>query len=398
MKTNSILIAVATALATVPVMANAQAGETEYEWSIETGLGYETNAYHAPDHNYADYYQDPTGATIVTPEEQGGVFIPLKVKAKMLNPLSNHTDLLAGYRFSGYYHPDAALRDANSTDHEVNLGASTRLGKKGNKGKAYAGVFVRSHDKVYVDRDSGDPKTSSAGVNVSNRYTYQSFGIEGDYERKLSRKNSVGVKAAYETLDYDDPVDWSEYDHTYTMLGAYWEHRLAKPTKFTLGVTSEVRDYKERHAYDADGSLRASNPLLTYTYMGYEAGLRHRFTDRTVAMLDLELLQRTDSHVGYNDMDETSVKLRLVHDLNEQIRVRAKVKYYDRDYANAFNFEDPAQGGKSASGTDLQLRGEYRYSNHQQYYLELEQNSRDNTDDRYQYDNTVMMMGVKWQY
>lgn len=398
MKTNVLLLAVSAALSSGVVLAKEVTLEPQFVWSIETGLGYETNAYHAPDHSYADYYADPTGLTIVNPEEQGGLFVPLKVKTEMTNPISAATDLVADYRFSGYFFPGAALSDASSTDHEVNLGAASKLGKKGKKGKAYAGVFVRSHDKVYVDRDSGDPKTSSAGIDVSNRYTYKSFGVEGDYERKLSRTNSVGVKATYASLDYNDPVAWSQYDHTYTLLGIYGEHRLSKTTKFTLGLNSEKRDYSERRAYDINGSLRASNPKLTYSYTVYDLGARHRFSDSTVAYIDYELLKRSDSNVGYNDMNKTTIKLRLIHDLNEKMRLRARVGVTNSEYANAYNFEDPTQGDKSASGTDLKLRGEYKRNDNKLYYVELEQNRRDNSDDRYQYNNSAVMLGAKWEF
>ncbi len=398
MKNVSVLLAVSSILASSGAVAGNSDGGTEIKWSVETGVGYDTNAYHAPDHEYIDYYADPNGTIVVTPEEQAGVFIPLKVKTQIIKPIADQVSLNAKYRFGGYYYPESALNDASSTDHELNLGADFKLGKKGNKGEAYTGIFVRSHDKVYVDRDSGYPKTSVAGVDVSNRYTYKSFGIEGDYERKLSRKNSVGVSAVLENLDYEDPLAWKQYDHTYMMLGAYMEHRLQKNTKLTADVSTEVRDYSERHAYNQNGALLASNPLLTYKYMVYELGLRHRFSPSTVTYFDYEFLQRRDSHVGYNDMDQNSFKVRVIHDVNDKVALRAKVSVYDRDYANAFNFEDPAQGLKSASGTDWQLRGEYRGNDHQTYYAELEQRNRDNTDDRYQYINTSVTLGTKWEF
>lgn len=388
-----VMIAVATALASTAVAAGE--GQTT-SWSIETGLGYESNAYHAPDHSYVDWYADPSGATTVTPEEQAGFYIPLKLQAELVKEISSQTDLLAAYKFNGAFFPDSALSDASATDHEVRVGAGSKLGQDGKQGKAYAGVFISSHDQVYVDRDSGEPKLSTGGSDVSNRYTYTSFGVEGNYERKFSRRNTVGVEGSYESRDYNDPVAWSEYDHTRAKVGGYWEHSLAKGTKLTLGINGETQEYKSRSSYDATGAL--VGPTLTYTYIGYDIGLRHRFSDSTVAYLDYGLRQRSDNNVGYNDMDESSVKLRLIHDLNDKFRLRAKVAVTERDYPNAFNFEDPAQGAKSASATDVQLRGEYRASEQNSYYLELEQNSHDNTDDRYQYNNTTALLGAKWEF
>ncbi len=397
MKKSGVWIAVSALL----ISAGATANETapvDVHWSIESGIGFDTNAFHAPDHDYADYYADPTGATIVQPDEKAGIFIPLKVKTEATQPIDEYSSLNVQYRFNGYYYPDSAVNDASSTDHEVNIGADFNLGKKGKQGKAYAGVFVRSHDKVYVDRDSGDPKTSVAGVDVSNRYTYTSFGVEGDYERKLSYQNSVGVKGVVESLDYEDPVAWKQYDHSYLMLGTYIEHRLQKNTKLSAGISTERRNYTERRAYSANGTLVNTNPLLSYSYLIYELGVRHRFDDNTVAYFDYELLQRRDNHVGYNDMDQNTVKVRVIHDLNKKMRLRGKIRLYDRNYANAFNFEDPAQGGKSASAVDWELRGEYYRNQHKTYYTELNHNSHDNSDDRYQYVNTTVTLGAVWEF
>jgi len=396
MKTKNAMVA--TLLLGSAGVANGAASNLDVSWSIETGLGYETNAYHAPDHSYADYYADPTGATIINPVEQDGFFIPLNVKVELSNPLTKGIDLVGDYRLYSTFHPDSALQDANSTTHKLSVGGNFHLGKTGKEGKAYAGVFVHSQDKVYVDRDSGEPKLSAAGIDVSNRYTYTSFGVEGEYEHKITAGDNVGVAATYEDLNYSDPVVWTQYDHVYTMLRAYWEHKFATSTKLTLGATSEVRDYSARHAYDANGTLLASNPLLTYTYTGYDVGVRHRFTDSTIVYFDYDMTQRRDSNVGYNDMDETRYKVRVIHDLNDKTRLRAKLAYLDRNYLNAFNFEDPTRGSKSSSGTDIELRGEYAWNKHKTYYLELAQNSRDNTDDRYQYLNNTVMLGAKWEY
>jgi hypothetical protein len=290
------------------------------------------------------------------------------------------------------------LTDADDTKHQLNVGTSFKFGKKGKDGDAYVGAFLHTQDKIYVDRDSGDPKASTGGVDVSNRYTYTSTGFEGDYERKISPDDNVGVKLTYENLDYADPVAWTQYDHTYNMYGVYWEHYFPTDTKLTLEYASEVRDYKYRHAYDINGTLLASNPLLKYNYTGYAIGVRQRVNKDTVAYFDYEMTQRSDNNVGYNDLDLSKFKVRVLHDFNEKISMRVKVAVLDYNYANAYNFEDPTQGKKSASGLDLQLRGDYQWNKNKTYYVEFEHNKRDNTDDRYQYNNNAVMLGAKWKY
>jgi hypothetical protein len=395
-----IRVVVLSLLAANVALAATPENDVPYDvtWSIETGVGYETNAYHAPDHSYADYYADPTGATIVTPKEKAGLFVPLKFKTEFTNPLAKQIDLVLGYHFAGNFHLDSVLTDADDTKHQLNVGTSFKFGKKGKDGDAYVGAFLHTQDKIYVDRDSGDPKASTGGVDVSNRYTYTSTGFEGDYERKISPDDNVGVKLTYENLDYADPVAWTQYDHTYNMYGVYWEHYFPTDTKLTLEYASEVRDYKYRHAYDINGTLLASNPLLKYNYTGYAIGVRQRFNKDTVAYFDYEMTQRSDNNVGYNDLDLSKFKVRVLHDFNEKISMRVKVAVLDYNYANAYNFEDPTQGKKSASGLDLQLRGDYQWNKNKTYYVEFEHNKRDNTDDRYQYNNNAVMLGAKWKY
>lgn len=381
-------------------LAATKTDTTQYEvsWSIETGVGYETNAYHAPDHDYADYYADPTGATIVTPSEKAGLFIPLKFDTEISSPLAKYINLVGNYRFAGNFHLDSALQDANDTKHQLAIGADVKLGDKGDQGKAYTGFFIHTQDKVYVDRDSGDPKASAGGTDVSNRYTYTSTGVEGKYEREIAADDNIGVKFTYEDLDYADPVAWTQYDHVYTMYGLYWEHYFPTDTKLTLEYTGETRDYTYRHAYDINGALLASNPILNYNYTGYAIGVRQRFSNSTVAYFDYELTQRSDNNVGYNDLDLTKFKVRVLHDISKKMSMRAKIAYLDYNYANAYNFEDPTQGKKNASGFDLQLRGDYQWSKHKTYYVEFEHNTRDNTDDRYQYVNNTIFLGAKWEY
>lgn len=395
MNKTRILVALSAILASGGAAAKS-ADRLDIEWSLETGLGYETNAFHAPDHTYVDYYADPTGAVTVTPVEQGGFFIPLKVKAGLTKPMSKRMELNTSYLFSSDFFP--ALSDANSTYHSLSIGTERTMGRKRNRAKAYTGVFARSLHKVYVDRDNGLPKTAASGAGVSNRYTYTSFGAEADYERRLSRSTNIGFEGELEQRDYEDPVAWSQYDHTSLMVGTYLEHEFSKATDGEVAFSIETEDYSERRAYTASGSLLASNPLLTYTFNVLELGLKHRLNPSTYLYLDYEHERRSDNNVGYNNMTQNSYKLRVNHDMADDLRLKVKFEVYDRDYPNAFNFEDPARGAKSASGTSLDLRGEYTWSRHKTYFAEIEHDSRRNTDDRYQYNNTALLLGAEWDY
>ncbi len=390
-----------TTLALAAIMASggviAAEAQREFHWSIDTGLGYESNVFRAPDHSYADYYADPTGATIVSPSEQGSFYVPLKVKAEMSQALDERTTLLADYRLGSSFYLGAA--DANYTDHDISIGAERVLNAKRRKRESvYGGIFISSHNEVYTDRDTGDPKTSTlTGADVSNRYTYKSFGLEGRYERAI-RGYQLGVDFLYETLDYNDPVVWSQYDHSHTLLGFDVERRLAKPTKLKLAYSYELRDYTDRHAYNANGSLLAGNPFLIYTYNTFDVTVRHRLNEKSVLYAGYNLLMRSDNHVGYNDLNQSELSARLIHQYSERLRLRGKLAYTSSDYPNAFNFEDPARGGKSASGMDLQAKAEYSWHKHKTYSVSFDYKTRDNSDDRYSYNDIRIMLGAGWEY
>ncbi len=371
--------------------AQAESG-ADWSWSVETGLGYETNAYHAPDHAYIDY--TPAVPVLVTPVEQDGFFVPLNADVQMRQGTSEQTTMQFDYKLRGRYFFDSALSDASSTKHDLGLGALRQLDEQST---LYGGVTFTRQDRVYVDHDSGEPKLSTGGTDVSNRYSYTGIGVRGEYERALGR-NDLSVEAELEERDYSDPAVWSEYDHRYTHLGVGYRHHLARATSLKLSYDYKLRDYSDRHAYDATGTLLTSNPLLEYTYHDFGLSLRHRLSRQSVVYLDYDLGQRSDNFVGYNDRTTSRYGVRLIHKPAEQWRVRAKASYVDYDYDNAFNFDNPAQGIKSTTGTDLSLSVDYAQSEKRRYFLELEQKERDSSDDRYSYNDTTVMLGASWDF
>lgn len=373
----------------------AQAAEPDFSWFIESGLGYESNVYHAPDHDYIDFYQATN--PLVQPEEKGGAFIPMKLGAEMSSALTKRTRLLAEYQFDTHFYLGSEVNDANYTDHDVALGVSRALGDPIAESAVYGGLFVSTHNQVYVDRDTGEPKDASTGADVSDRYSYKSYGVEGDYERRIGAGQlDLGLK--YASMDYDDPGAWSEYDHSYTRLKMQYDHDVSDTTRLGLGFSHSIRDYSARHAFSSDGRLLASNPVLTYTYQSVDVGLRQRLAKRSLFYADYKISTRRDNHVGYNDKNGSHLKLRLSHGLSRQLKLRAKLALHDWEYPNAYNFEDPTQGKKSASGTDVELKAEYDANRNKMYFVSVEHVVRDHSDDRYAYSDLIVLLGARWEY
>lgn len=382
----------------------------EVEWSIETGLGYETNIYHAPDHDYLDSAlpSNRPGGVLVSPAEVSSFFIPVGAEVSVRNKAYENVDFVAGLDFDTDIMLNSNADDATRTNVDLDLGFNYDLielkysKKKKNyikkdRGDAYLGMFISTHNQIYVDRDSGLPK-EVGGVDISDKYSYQSVGIKGDYERKVGHnKYLVGFK--YEDLNYDTPETGAEYDHVLNKLEIGLKRDFTKKTDMKVAYSYYVRDYSNRYSRDvATGTYSSVNDLLKYTYNTLALSLGHRFTKRLKTYIDIKNTNRTDEFEGYNDYSRLDINIRARYKYSDKTKIRAKIKSSQIDYKNAYNFEDQSRGDKENSGMDITVKVEHEWAKHKTYFVELDYTDRVSTDDRYDYTNNMIMLGAKWEY
>ena len=378
----------------------------ELNWSIETGLGYETNVFHAPDHNYNDTALPSTrpAGVDVMPVEKDGMFIPIDVQVEMRNKIDKRSNLLTEIGLDTKVMLDSDLSDATSTDVDFEIGyehifTKKYKGKKRKKvGDVYIGGFVSTHSQVYVDKDTGLPK-ESAGVSLSDKYSYQSVGVQAKYERKV-RKMAYMAGFVIENLNYDAPETGAEYDHTLNKITLGVARDFSKSTDLSIKYSHSVRDYDKRYARDAATGTydSALNELLEYTYDSIDTTLGQNVGDNLKLYIDLDFTARSDAFEGYNDYSKTDIAVRARYKYSEATKIRAKVATSSTDYDKAFNFEDNTRGIKENSGFDLDLKVEHEWSKNKLYYVELNHTDRESTDDRYDYTDDVVMIGAKWKY
>lgn len=387
----------------------------EVEWSIESGLGYETNVYHAPDHDYQDtslqsYRDRPEGYLPVSPTEISSFFIPLETGVGIRNKVYDNADFVAEIDFETAKMLDSDADDATRTNVDLDLGLDFELvewkpSKKKkdyiakNRGDAYIGAFISSHNQVYVDRDFGIPKETTGGTDISDKYNYQSFGIKGDYERKVGKfEYMAGV--VYEDLDYDKPQSGAEYDHEYNKYELGMKYDFNKATDLKLIYSYSVRDYSKRYARDLNGVYSSTNnDLLEYTYNAIELELRHRFNKKFKVYFKVKNSNRTDEYLGYNDYTRMNVSIRGRYKYSSKTIIRGKLKSTTIDYDRAYDFDDVNLNTiKESSGTDFEFKIEHQWHKHKIYYVELDYTDRVSTDDRYDYTNNMIMLGARWEY
>ena len=387
---------------TLPVMAfSATAPKTEQgniNWSVTTGLGYDSNVYHAPRAAYIDYAAIPIGLNpTVVPRKKSGTFIPYEIKAELAKKHDRDIRLLGSATADGSFYL-GGLNNANDYNVRLNAGPEFVMSRAGkSEDTFFVGAVLGKHKQVYVDHDSGlDKTTTLSGADISNRYSYMSTGMEAKYKHRTGRID-YGIHGQYIKYDYEDPVVVSQEDHAYSRLGVDVSLPVAQQIKLDLSLDHSVRDYSDRHTHDALGVYSKANPLLKYTYSSYGATLRDRVSPDWLLYLDYDHTNRTDAYVGYNDYKENRYGARLLFERG-RFKSRLALHHWGRDYPNGFAFDVAGQGAKTYSGNDLKLKAELEQSKNSALWAELVYKAQNSTDLRYDFVVSQIMAGMSWAY
>ena len=374
--------------------AAAQQELTGTTWSAETGLGYDSNAFNAPRSAYMDYAVGATQNQVVVPQAKSGFFIPYMAQVEMGMRQDQNTRMTGSATLSGRkYLGGLGNADELNLDGKGGLTFDLSNGGKFDK-EAYAGLVLEKHRQAYVDHDSGAPKVTAGGSNISNRYNYTTFGFEGELkEDREAYDYSIG--AQYLQNNYDDPLAVSKLDHTYTAVDGKLDYKLKKGAKLKFSLGYSIRDYSVRPARDANGVSAAANPLLKYVYNDFGVSLRDRLSKEWVYYIDYDYSSRTDSFVHYNDYNSHRIGGRVIYELGP-LKGRASLHYWRRDYQNAFAFDIAGQPQKTYSGTDLRFQAEMAQPGNMAYWAELILDSQNSTDKRFAYSRNQLMGGVRW--
>ncbi len=388
---------------TLSFMSSGQADT--YDIDIETAISYDTNAYRAPGDSYVDFFADPEGLVTVNPTTHSGFFIPLDIDAYYDKKLNKKWRLLSELDLRSRTYLDNALSNADEQSYQARVGGKYKIHNfKKRKSSLYGGILLGNRDRVYYDRDTGEDKKASGGESINDLYSYKTEGFElrYDYWRKLKWDFKLGFRV--EDRDYSSVPAGSEYDNRYTRLDLEYDYRLNKTFRLGLDFSKYSSDYLQRHSRNLSGQLFSSSPLLEYQYTDIGIFLKHRLSKDLSFRYGFEVLARRDQYVGYNDYDRTQLSVRARYHLNDRTLLRVKLAIKDQDYPNAWDFDrDPAlypdvthTNHKSADGLDLNTTINYQWNEQTKLFAELDIKNSHNTDDRYDYERSTVMVGMKW--
>ena len=373
----------------------------------ESGLGYDSNPFLTPSSPYMDYAV--TVPEPMNPDVKGGMFIPLFLRAGYEYRWSRKVRLLADVKASGKYFTDSSLSDANEYKTQLRAGIRFRFNKyKRETNHIDLRVFGGNVYEIYVDHDDALPKSSSSGLDISNRYKYKKAGGELVYKYDFKKWDFL-MRGRYEYRDYETPEAWdvaqiyAPLDHTYSRAKIEGGYQLTKA--FHLGAYYEfrMRNYTDRKSYQIDpdgiGISFAGPSGVTYAYNDFKLFGEYQFTDAYKMKLKYLLTARQDDNQGYTDYLYHRISWINDYKFTKKLRSSLKLNYYVYDYENAYAYNKSTTLEKlEAEGYRVYLNTKYKLARHWSANLDLHYREEKSTDKRYEYEEMIAMATLKYRF
>jgi len=362
---------------------------------FSAGYGNDSNAFRAPHEPYIDLSQDPP--IPVVPIVYSGTYVPIRFNAAYINPVSNRSQFVGSYRHRGNYYNDAALENADQTDHRITIGMTRDLGRDKSSAEQFSfATVLRSHNETNFDRDDGLDRFDD-GSSIAERFNYLSIGAEFELKNRIGRTR-YELDGGITVRDYEDVSTASPYDLTAYWVGGAFKFPLTRKTRLEIGYQYRARDYDERHARDEDGNGSNQNPTLSYRYNTFVAGIRQRFSDVFAAELSYYYTIRDDEFESYNDYTKHKIRLNMNFDFSDKFAVSIRIDTHDLQYPNAFAFDQPGLPQKEYQEIQVTARALYRLTGRLSLLADVKQEAIESSDPRGEYDRTRTSIGINWAF
>jgi hypothetical protein len=393
--TKAIIALAATLLATTPALA---AEDFPISADVETGIGFDTNAYRTPNGRYYDP-RSGVGGMFINPDVQEGSFVPVRVDLGLDLPFSDRVAAKGKYTFDGSFYNDSKMNNADEQTHNASLGLEFAfIPEKKQRGTIYVGAVGKMRDKTYVDRDTGMPTiTDVSETDISGKYTYESVGGEIIVEKRFDAFR-VAINGGYSEYTYDDPVVVSSNDKSRTSGGVDFSYDVTGDTRLKAGYSYTVDEFDERRPHELDGTSGPMNERVEYVFHDIGVGVKQSFGKKVDAYLDYHHIIRNDEYKEYYDYTKNTVDGKIVVKPIENLKLVAKAGYTKTDYPDAFAFDLPAYPGLEYEIVDAGFKAEYMFTENFGAWIEYDYTQEDTTDLRYAYDRQMTMVGLRAEY
>ncbi len=371
---------------------------------VSSGLSYNSNIYRSPANSYVDFFADRTGGITVNPIVQSGFFVPLKADVTYENLLHKKWNFIADYDFRSHLYLNETFRNANQYRHRGTLGAQYKIHNfKKRKSSIYGGLILGDQQRDYYDRDTGKNKVRGDSLDdVSDLYSFSTVGAEFEYRywRKLDWNFRLGLTV--EQRDYAKVTIGSEYDHLFTRLRIDYNYRFNRVFRLALDYSFTMQEYDERSSRNLHGQLFPRHPALEYHFNRIGFTITQRIDRKLRFRYGYELTTREDKYLGYNDYTQHEFYASVRYRATPKLTMSASAIVRDMNYPNAWNFDrDPAlhpaitdTSHKSALNTNLLAEIDYILNKRVSLFGSIAYRNNDNSDDRFNYDRTIFMIGA----
>lgn len=375
----------------IGLTGEARAAEKRYSLEVATGLGYDSNAFLAPN----DSYFDPLLDQPVVPDRKSGFFIPVSIEGDY-----SYGKFFSSLDFEGKVYPRRELNDADTYISDLDLGLEFLLREKDRRKDSFRiGPSVGYHREIYVDRDTGQEKTTPlTQQNVGDRYTYYRYGLEAKL-RMRTLPVKLDLKGAVAKYEYDEVPVLESLDYTLYRIGANAEFDLFTDTWLDVNADYYIKDFEDRRSRNHAGDL-VDGTDRKYTYYGAGASLGRRLGPNWTAYLDYDYLKRVDKFAGYWNYDRNRLGTRVRYRDKDGRRLRFELAYWQRDYPRAFAFDQPISELNfiprrvDYETWEAEVKGELPLSRLWKVWAEYAYINQSSADPRYDYRRHQISLGV----
>ena len=379
----------------------------EFGAYAESGLGYDSNPFLTPSQSYLD--QSLTVPEVLYPKVNGGMFVPLFLRADYEYRWTRKVRLLADVKASGKYFTDSTLDSANEYKTQLRGGIRFRFNKyKRETNRIDLRAFVGNVYEIYVDHDDGQLKATNSALDISNRYEYKKAGAELLYKYEFKKWDFL-MRGRYEYRDYEDPEAWlvsglyAPLDHAYSRAKVEGGYQLTKALHMGAYYEFRMRNYTDRKSYAIDPNgvdIRFSGPNgVTYFYNDVKAYGEYQFSDDYKMELKYLFTARYDDNQGYSDYLYHRISWINKYRFTKKLKSSLKLNYYVYDYQNAYAYNYSTDFDRlKAEGYRVYFNTKYKLARHWSANLDLHFREEKSTDKRYEYDEMIAMGTVKYRF
>lgn len=376
----------------IVLAASPSVAGTSYSVEAESGLGYDSNAFLAPTKDYFDPFQ----GEIIKPDKKSGVFIPLGIDAEyVFGP--ERIKLESSFDFEGKRYLKDELGNADTYQAEIESGVEFLLKKKkGYRDTFYLGPNISYNKQIYFDRDTGQERlTRTTEEDLADRFEYLRYGLETKL-RMRTLPIRYSLQADLRKYDYQEVPILSSLDYTYYRLGGEAEFDISRSTEIEVSVDYFGRDFEDTRARGLDGDL-VDGTDRKYSYYQLGTALQQEIGRDWKVYFYYDYLARDDEHVGYNDYSRNRYRVRSRYNDEVDRTLDIEFTYWDRNYPNAFAFDDPDFSRKSYITREVEIEGGIPFSKSWKFLMTYEYINQNSSDPRFDYERHLFLIGLGYR-